>query len=141
MPVIHRGSGRKYKSFEEMFDDPAARMSPSTTTWEVSACSPEEIAKSYGAVETLAWKIVQVPMEHRQEAQVPAGMPCSASTTFMRGSARLWTACGLNGTVSLLFHIQKSEALNATGRIVITPSGVTPTTSRVRRPKPGVQRR
>ena len=33
IPVVHRGSGRTYKSFEEMFDDPSAPMSPSTKTW------------------------------------------------------------------------------------------------------------
>ena len=68
IPVVHRGSGRTYKSFEEMFDDPSAPMSPSTKTWEVSACNPQEIVRSYGAVATLAMKITRVAVEHRQEA-------------------------------------------------------------------------
>ena len=68
IPVVHRGSGRAFQSFEEMFNDPTAPMSPSTKTWEVSACSPDEIVKSYGAVATLALKITRVAVEHRQEA-------------------------------------------------------------------------
>ena len=51
--VIHSGVGRTYKSFEEMLNDPASPISPSGTTWQESACSPEEIARTYGAVETL----------------------------------------------------------------------------------------
>ena len=68
IPVIHRGSGRTYKLFEEMLNDPTAPMNPSTETWEVSACSPEEIVKSYGALATLARKINRVAVEHRQDA-------------------------------------------------------------------------
>ena len=49
LPVVHRGSGRTFKSFGAMLEDPTAPMSPTVKTWEVSACSPEEIVKSYGA--------------------------------------------------------------------------------------------
>ena len=57
-----------FKSFGEMFEDPTAPMSPFAKTWEVSACSSEEIVKSYGAVATLAPKVTRVAVEHRQEA-------------------------------------------------------------------------
>ena len=68
IPVVHRGSGRTFKSFDEMFGDPTAPMSPATKTWEVSACSPEEIVKSYGVLTTLALKITRVAVEHRRDA-------------------------------------------------------------------------
>ena len=68
IPVVHRGSGRRFQSFGEMLEDPTAPMSPFASTWETSACSPEEIVKSYGAVATLALKITRVAVEHRQAA-------------------------------------------------------------------------
>ena len=39
IPVVHQGSGRRFRSFGEMLEDPTAPMSPSAKTWEASACS------------------------------------------------------------------------------------------------------
>ena len=51
-PPFIGGTGRTYKSFEEMLKDPAAPMSPATKTWQESVCSPEEVAKTFGVIET-----------------------------------------------------------------------------------------
>ena len=67
IPVVHRGSGCTFKSFGEMLEDPTAPTGRFAKTWEVSACSPEEIVKSYGAVATLALKVTRVAVEHRKE--------------------------------------------------------------------------
>ena len=67
IPVVHRGTGRVYKSFEEAFSDPAYPMSPANETWQERACSPEEIAKAYGAVDTLDLKMPYIKEEFRQD--------------------------------------------------------------------------
>ena len=123
IPVVHRGSGRTFKSFGEMFEDPTAPMSPYAKTWEASACSPEEIVKSYGAITTLALKINRVAVEHRQEA---ASASWHALQCINRIHARLGDivdSLWIERDRFVVIHIKDSEELKATGRIVIGPSG------------------
>ena len=123
IPVIHRGSGRTYKLFEEMLNDPTAPMNPSTETWEVSACSPEEIVKSYGALATLARKINRVAVEHRQDAASACwhALQCIINIYARLGDIvdNVW----IERDRFVVIHIKDSEELKATGRIVVTPSG------------------
>ena len=124
IPVIHRGSGRAYKSFEEMFNDPRAPMSPSTKTWEVSACSPEEIVKSYGAVATLAMKITRVGVEHRQDAASACWHALQCINNIYARLGDIVDSVWIEQERFVVIHIKDSEALKAIGRIVIAPSGV-----------------
>ena len=123
IPVVHRGSGRTYKSFEEMFDDPSAPMSPSTKTWEVSACSPQEIVKSYGAVATLAMKITRVAVEHRQEAASACWHALQCINHIYARLGDILDSVWIERDRFVVIHIKDSEELKATGRIVIGPSG------------------
>ena len=68
MPIVHSGSGRTYGSFEDMFKDPAAPLSPAAKTWQEAATTAEEISKTYGAVEILNSKMAEIREEHRQGA-------------------------------------------------------------------------
>ena len=124
IPVVHRGSGRTYKSFEDMFDDPTAPMSPTTKTWEVSACSPEEIVKSYGAVATLALKINRVAVEHRQEAASASWHALQCINNIYARLGDIVDSVWLERDRFVVIHIKDSKELKATGRIVIGPSGV-----------------
>ncbi len=124
IPVIHKGSGRVYNSFEEMFNDPGAPMSPSTETWEVSACSPEEIVKSYGAVATLAMKVTRVGVEHRQDAASACWHALQCINNIYARLGDIVDSVWIERKRFVVVHIKKSEALKATGRIVIAPSGV-----------------
>ena len=124
IPVIHRGSGRTFKSFKEMFEDPTAPMSPSTKTWEVSACSPEEIVKSYGAVATLAQKIVRVAVEHRQEAASACWHALQCINHIYARLGDIVDSVWIERDRFVVIHIKDSEELKTTGRIVIGPSGV-----------------
>ena len=124
IPVIHRGSGRTYKSFEEMFNDPAAPMSPSTKTWEVSACSSEEIVKCYGAVATLASKITRVAVEHRQDAASACWHALQSINNIYARLGDIVDSVWIERDRFVVIHIKDSEELKATGRIVITSSGV-----------------
>ena len=123
IPVVHRGSGRTYKSFEEMFDDPSAPMNPSTKTWEVSACSPQEIVKSYGAVATLAMKITRVAVEHRQEAASACWHALQCINHIYARLGDIVDSVCIERDRFVVIHIKDSEELKATGRIVIGPSG------------------
>ena len=123
IPVIHRGSGRTFKSFEEMFNDPTAPTNPSTKTWEVSACSPEEIVKSYGALATLAWKINRVAVEHRQDAMSACWHALQCIINIYARLGDIVDSVWIEHDRFVVIHIKDSEELKATGRIVITPSG------------------
>ena len=123
IPVVHRGSGRTYKSFEEMFNDPSAPMSPSTKTWEVSACNPQEIVKSYGAVATLAMKITRVAVEHRREAASACWHALQCINHIYARLGDIVDSVWIERDRFVVIHIKDSEELKATGRIVIGPSG------------------
>ena len=123
IPVVHRGSGRTYKSFGEMLEDPSAPMSPFAKTWEVSACSPEEIVKSYGAVATLALKITRVAVEHRQEAASACWHALQCINHIYARLGDIVDSVWIERDRFVVIHIKDSEELKATGRIVIGPSG------------------
>ena len=123
IPFVHRGSGRTYKSFGDMLEDPAAPMSPFTKTWEVSACSPEEIVKSYGAVATLALKIPRVAVEHRQEAASACWHALQCINHIYARLGDIVDSVWIEQDRFVIIHIKDSEELKATGRVVIGPSG------------------
>ena len=123
IPVVHRGSGRAYKSFKEMFEDPASPMSPMKEAWQERKCSPEEITKTYGAVDILLTKMAHVREECRQEV-ASAGwhaMYCIRNIYACLGDIveELW----IERERFVVIRIKESKNLNATGRIVIAPSG------------------
>ena len=123
IPVVHRGSGRTFKSFGEMFEDPTAPMSPFVETWEVSACSSEEIVKSYGAVATLALKVIRVAVEHRQEAASACWHALQCINHIFARLGDIVDSVWIERDRFVVIHIKESEELKATGRIVIGPSG------------------
>ena len=123
IPVVHRGSGRTFKSFGEMWEDPTAPMSPFAKTWEVSACSSEEIVKSYGAVATLALKVTRVAVEHRQEAASTCWHALQCINHIFARLGDIVDSVWIERDRFVVIHIKESEELKATGRIVIGPSG------------------
>ena len=123
IPVVHRGSGRTFKSFGEMLEDPTAPMSPLAKTWEVSACSPEEIVKSYGAVATLALKITWVAVEYRQEAASACWHALQCINHILARLGDIVDSVWIERDRFVVIHIKDSDELKATGRIVIGPSG------------------
>ena len=123
IPVVHRGSGRTFKSFGEMLEDPTAPMSPFTATWEVSACSPQELVKSYGAVATLALKIARVAVEHRQEAASACWHALQCINNIYARLGDIVDNVWIERHRFVVIHIKDSEEFKATGRIVIGPSG------------------
>ena len=123
IPVVPRGSGRTFKSFGEMLEDPTAPMNPFAETWEVSACSSEEIVKSYGAVATLALKVTRVAVEHRQEAASACWHALQCINHIYARLGDIVDSVWIERDRFVVIHIKDSEGLKATGRIVIGPSG------------------
>ena len=123
IPVVHWGSGRTFKSFGEMLEDPTAPMSPFAETWEVSASSSEEIVKSYGAVATLALKVTRVAVEHRQEAASACWHALQCINRIFALLGDIVDSVWIERDRFVVIHIKESEELKATGRIVIRPSG------------------
>ena len=123
IPVVHRGSGRRFHSFGEMLEDPTAPMNPFAKTWEASACSPDEIVKSYGAVATLSLKIARVAVEHRQEAASACWHALQCINHIYARLGDIVDSVWIERDRFVVIHIKDSEGLKATGRIVIGPSG------------------
>ncbi len=124
IPVVLHGSGRAYRSLEKMFEDPAAPLPIAGTTWEISACSPQEIVKSYNAVATLAMKILRVAVEHQQEAASACWHALQCINHIHARLGDIVDCVWIERDRFVVIRLQKSEALKATGRIVIGPSGV-----------------
>ena len=121
--AIHSGTGHAYKSFEDMLNDPAFPMSPAETTWKESACSPEEIAKSYATIEILVIKMAHIREENRQDAASACwhAMQCIRNIYARLGD--IVESVWIERERFVVIRIKDSEELKATGRIVIAPSG------------------
>ena len=68
IPIVHTGTGRAYKSFEEMLGDPALPMGPASEPWAEEALSREEVLRIYKMVAMLAHKLTRVGIQHREAA-------------------------------------------------------------------------
>ena len=123
IPVVHGGSGRTFRSFGDMLEDPTAPMSPFAKTWEVSACSPEEIVKSYGVVATLALKVTRVAVKHRQEAASACWHALQCINHIYARFGDIVDCVWIERDRFVVIHLKQSDELKATGRIVIGPSG------------------
>ena len=121
--AIHSGTGHAYKSFEDMLNDPAFPINPMQKTWQESACSPEEIVRTYGAVETLSMKITRVKMENRQDAASACWHAIQCIRNIYARLGDIVESVWIERERFVVIRLKDSEELNATGRIVIAPSG------------------
>ena len=64
---VHTTTGRVYRSFEEMLNDPTYPMPPITEPWLEEACTAEEMIKTYRVVATLDMKMDHVDEGFRQD--------------------------------------------------------------------------
>ena len=112
-----------HRSAEKMLEDPATPMSPSATTWQEAACSPEGIAATFGSIENLALKIDKVKVECRQDA----ASACWYATQCIRNiHARLGDivdSLWIERERFVVIRLKESKKLQAKGQIAIAPSG------------------
>ena len=123
IPVVHRGTGRAYKSFEEMLGDPAFPLSPMKETWQEAASSPEEIAKTYGAVEILVTKMAHIREEYRQDVASAGWHAMHCIRNIYARLGNIVESVWIERERFVVIRLKESKELNATGRIVIAPSG------------------
>lgn len=123
IPVVHRGSGRVYKSLEEAFSDPAFPTSPTVKSWQEIACTVEEITQAYAAVDSLDWKIRYVSEEHRQDVASAAWYAMQCIRNIYARLGNVVDSVWIERDRFVVIHLKNSEGLGATGRIVIAPSG------------------
>lgn len=121
--VVHSGTGRAYSSFDSALKDPAFPIGPARVAWQEARCSPEEIVKTFGAMELLTFKMGQIREECRQDI-ASAGwhaMLCVRNIHAHLGDVvdSLW----IERERFVVIHLKESGNLKATGRIVVSPSG------------------
>lgn len=111
------------KTLEAAIEDPTAPMSPMSKPWREAACSPEEIARTFGSIDALEMKIAKVAAEHKQDA----ASACWYATQCIRNiHARLgnivdtlWIERGR----FVVIRLKEAESLHAKGLIAIAPRG------------------
>ena len=123
IPVVHRGSGRSYKSLKEAFSDPAFPTNPTVKSWQEKACTVEEITQAYAAVDSLDWKIRYVSEEHRQDVASAAWYAMQCIRNIYARLGNVVDSVWIERDRFVVIRLKNSEGLDATGRIVIAPSG------------------
>ena len=120
---IRTVTGRVYQSFEDMFGDPTYPMSPVRKVWQEDLNTPDEIIRTYRAIDVLDMKMKDVSEQFRQDI-------ASAGWYAMLCIRNIYGRLGdIVHTVSIekerfvVIRLKETEELNATGRIVIAPSG------------------
>lgn len=121
------GSGHNGGSFEEAFtkmlDDPTSPTAASSEPWATSKLSRAEVLDICGWMTTLAHKVTQVSIEHREAAS----SACWQAIQYIRN---IYVRLGaIVKTVSIerqrfvVLELKTSDESKATGRIVVAPSG------------------
>lgn len=120
---VRTGTGRVYKSFEEMLSDPTYPMSPAGKVWQEDANTTDELVKTYRAIEVLDWKMKDLSAQYRQGI-------ASAGWYAMLCIRNIYARLGdVVDTVSIerkrfvVIRLKSIETSDAEGRIVIAPSG------------------
>ena len=116
-------TGRVYKSFEEMFSDPTYPMIPVGKVWQEDVNTPDEIIKTYRAIDVLDMKMQDIEEQFRQDI-------ASAGWYAMLCIRHIYGRLGdIVDTVSIererfvVIRLKETQVLNVRARIVIAPSG------------------
>lgn len=123
IPVVHLGTGRVYKSFDEALSDPAYPMGPVKETWRERACSPEEIAEANRAVDTLEWKVPYIKEEFRQDAASACWYAMLCIRNVYARLSDIVDSVWIERERFVVIRLKESDDLKASGRIVIAPTG------------------
>ena len=123
IPVVHRGTGRVYNSIEEALGDPAYPMSPPKETWRESASSPEEVARTLRAIDTLDWKMPNIKQESRQDTASASWYAVLCMRNIHARLGDIVESIWIERERFVVIRLKESDDFNATGRIVIAPTG------------------
>ena len=121
--VVHGGTGRAYKSIEEMVSDPACPMGPTRESWAEAALSVDEVQGIYKMVATLAYKVTRVAPGSRKEAASACWHAIQCIRNVFARLGDVVTTAAIERDRFVVLEMKESEGLRATGRIVVAPSG------------------
>ena len=120
---IWTATGRVYRSFEEMLNDPTYPMSPVGKVWQEDVNTPDEIAKTYRAIDVLDMKMKDIDEQSRRDI-------ASAGWHAMLCIRNIYGRLGdIVDTVSverdrfIVIRLKENETFKVRARIVIAPSG------------------
>ena len=120
---VHSGTGRIYKSILDTLHDPAFPVSPAARTWQEAASSPEEIATTYGVTEVLALKMADISEEFRQDVASASWHAMYCIRNIFARFGNIVDSVWIERERFVVLRLKESRELNASGRIVISPSG------------------
>ena len=121
--IVHSGSGRAYKSIEEIANDPTCPMGSSGASWKEEACSPDEIVQTYGWVEALTAKLMVIEEEYRQDVASAGSYALNCIRGLYAKLGDVVDVLWVERNRFVVIRLKESEELKATGRIVVSPSG------------------
>ena len=121
--AVDPGVGKVLEWLRTDLEDPAYPTPSASEPWAEAALEPEEVHRMYGFVATLGLKVGFVPPEHRQDAASACwnAIQCIRNI-FVRLGDIVATASIERGRFVVL-ELEHSEGLQASGRIVLAPSG------------------
>ena len=124
---VSHGTGHAYKSLEEMLqemlEDPAFPMGPTSEPWAEEALSREEVLRIYKMVATLAHKVTQVGIENREAASSACWQAIQCIRNIYVRLGDIVDTVAIERERFVVLQIKESEELKATGRVVVAPSG------------------
>ena len=93
-------------------------------TWQEKASTPDEISKTYRAIATLDLKMLHVRGQFRQDIASAGWHAMLCIRNIYAGFGDIVETVWIERERFVVIRLKDSDALNATGRIVIAPSGV-----------------
>ena len=120
---VRSGTGRVYRSFQEAINDPAFPTGISGKSWQEEASSPEELAKTCGAIGILSYKISELPVECRQEAASAGWHAVNCIRNICARFGDIVDSVWIERDRFVVIRLKDPRKLRATGRIVVSPGG------------------
>ena len=120
---IRTGTGRIYKSFDEMLSDPSYPMPPFAETWREKASTAEEITEAYKAIDVLDMKMAHVQEQYRPDIASAGWYAMLCIRNIYARLGDIVDSVWIERERFVVIRLKDSEELNSTGRIVIAPGG------------------
>ncbi len=116
--------GRIHRQMEDMVTDPSFPFGPSSNVWQEGQCTAEEIAKTYAAVEALNIKMQYIPQEYRHEVASAGWYALHCKRNIYATLGDVFESLAVENHRFIVLRLKPSNERGASGRIVVSPSGV-----------------
>ena len=120
---IRTVTGRVYKSFEEMLRDPTYPQSPAGKVWQEDVNTPDEIIKTYRAIDVLDMKMKDIEEQFRQDIASAGWYAMLCIRNIYGRLGNIVDTVAIERDRFVVIRLKDNEVLNARARIVIAPSG------------------